>query len=82
MGSGVKTPQEGLKALSSALSQMGLAKRIQVCLMFYLKYYWGQTLASYCSLWILQVIAKARLPIIKFIEKTSGVAFDIRFLAI
>ncbi|KAB2605653.1 non-canonical poly(A) RNA polymerase PAPD7-like [Pyrus ussuriensis x Pyrus communis] len=30
MGSGVKTPQEGLKALSRALSQMGLAKRIQV----------------------------------------------------
>lgn len=46
MGSGVKTPQEGLKALSRALSQMGLAKRIQVCLKFYLKYYCGQTSAS------------------------------------
>ncbi|KAM1101208.1 hypothetical protein ACFX2B_007517 [Malus domestica] len=54
MGSGVKTPQEGLKALSRALSQMGLAKRIQV-------------------------IGKARIPIIKFVEKTSGVAFDISF---
>lgn len=28
---------------------------------------------------ILQVIAKARVPIIKFVEKKSGVAFDIRF---
>ncbi|CAN6694373.1 unnamed protein product [Malus baccata var. baccata] len=54
MGSGVKTPQEGLKALSRALSQMGLAKRIQV-------------------------IGKARVPIIKFVEKTSGIAFDISF---
>ncbi|KAM1857650.1 hypothetical protein ACFX13_007724 [Malus domestica] len=54
MGSCVKTPQEGLKALSRALSQMGLAKRIQV-------------------------IGKARVPIIKFVEKTSGVAFDISF---
>lgn len=54
MGSGVKTPQEGLKALSRALSQMGLAKRIQV-------------------------IGKARVPIIKFVEKTSGIQFDISF---
>lgn len=27
---------------------------------------------------ILQVIAKARVPIVKFVEKKSGVAFDIR----
>lgn len=26
-----------------------------------------------------QVIAKARVPIIKFVEKKSGVSFDIRF---
>lgn len=28
---------------------------------------------------ISQVIGKARVPIVKFVEKTSGVAFDIRF---
>lgn len=28
---------------------------------------------------LLQVIGKARVPIIKFVEKRSGVAFDIRF---
>ncbi|PIA55380.1 hypothetical protein AQUCO_00800265v1 [Aquilegia coerulea] len=50
----VKTPQMGLIALSRALSQKGIAKKIQV-------------------------IAKARVPIIKFIEKRSGVAFDISF---
>ncbi|KAF5183501.1 Non-canonical poly(A) RNA polymerase PAPD5 [Thalictrum thalictroides] len=44
----------GLIALSRALSQKGIAKKIQV-------------------------IAKARVPIIKFIEKRSGVAFDISF---
>ncbi|KAL6205723.1 hypothetical protein ACLB2K_022976 [Fragaria x ananassa] len=54
MRSGIPTPQQGLYALSRALSQMGLAKRIQV-------------------------IAKARVPIIKFVEKTSGIAFDISF---
>ncbi|PRQ31304.1 putative polynucleotide adenylyltransferase [Rosa chinensis] len=54
MRSGIPTPQQGLYALSRALSQMGLAKRIQV-------------------------IAKARVPIIKFEEKTSGIAFDISF---
>ncbi|PQQ00030.1 non-canonical poly(A) RNA polymerase PAPD5 [Prunus yedoensis var. nudiflora] len=48
------TPQQGLQALSRALSQMGLAKKIQV-------------------------IGKARIPIIKFVEKTSGIAFDISF---
>lgn len=25
------------------------------------------------------MIGKARIPIIKFVEKTSGIAFDIRF---
>ncbi|XP_050368629.1 uncharacterized protein LOC126786751 [Argentina anserina] len=54
MRSGIPTPQQGLYALSRALSQMGLAKKIQV-------------------------IAKARVPIIKFVEKTSGIAFDISF---
>ncbi|XP_058095825.1 poly(A) RNA polymerase protein 1 isoform X2 [Magnolia sinica] len=50
----VRTPQIGLHALSRALSQRSIAKKIQV-------------------------IAKARVPIIKFIEKGSGVAFDISF---
>ncbi|XP_008226638.1 PREDICTED: non-canonical poly(A) RNA polymerase PAPD5 [Prunus mume] len=54
MRSGIPTPQQGLQALSRALSQMGLAKKIQV-------------------------IGKARIPIIKFVEKTSGIAFDISF---
>ncbi|KAL3652553.1 hypothetical protein CASFOL_002234 [Castilleja foliolosa] len=54
MGSNVRSPQMGLYALSRALSQRGIAKKIQV-------------------------IAKARVPIIKFFEKKSGVAFDISF---
>jgi len=28
---------------------------------------------------ISQVIGKARVPIVKFVEKRSGIAFDIRF---
>ncbi|KAL0443527.1 UNVERIFIED_CONTAM: Terminal nucleotidyltransferase 4A [Sesamum latifolium] len=54
LGSNVRSPQIGLQALSRALSQRGIAKKIQV-------------------------IAKARVPIIKFVEKKSGVAFDISF---
>ncbi|KAJ6724514.1 POLY(A) RNA polymerase [Salix viminalis] len=54
LGSGLKIPQIGLNALSRALSQKGVAKKIQV-------------------------IAKARVPIIKFVEKRSGVSFDISF---
>ncbi|XP_073286113.1 uncharacterized protein [Primulina huaijiensis] len=54
LGSDVSSPQTGLYALSRALSQSGIAKKIQV-------------------------IAKARVPIIKFVEKKSGVAFDISF---
>ncbi|KAL6570609.1 hypothetical protein OROGR_000159 [Orobanche gracilis] len=54
LGSNVRSPQMGLHALSRALSQRGIAKKIQV-------------------------IAKARIPIIKFVEKRSGVAFDISF---
>ncbi|KAM6600901.1 hypothetical protein CsatA_020510 [Cannabis sativa] len=54
LGSGIQKPQQGLQALSRALSQKSIAKKIQV-------------------------IAKARVPIIKFIEKRSGVAFDISF---
>ncbi|KAK9269742.1 hypothetical protein L1049_001520 [Liquidambar formosana] len=54
LGSDIRTPQIGLQALSRALSQRGIAKKIQV-------------------------IAKARVPIIKFVEKKSGVAFDISF---
>nr|CAN64475.1 hypothetical protein VITISV_017481 [Vitis vinifera] len=54
LGSDIKTPQIGLYALSRALSQKGIAKKIQV-------------------------IAKARVPIIKFVEKRSSVAFDISF---
>ncbi|XP_031406004.1 terminal nucleotidyltransferase 4B isoform X2 [Punica granatum] len=54
IGSGIKTPQLGLQALSKALSQKGIAIKIQV-------------------------IAKARVPIIKFVEKKSKVAFDISF---
>ncbi|XP_077251341.1 nucleotidyltransferase family protein [Tasmannia lanceolata] len=50
----VKAPQIGLQALSKALSQRSIAKKIQV-------------------------IAKARVPIIKFVERQSGVAFDISF---
>ncbi|GMP65773.1 hypothetical protein CsSME_00026433 [Camellia sinensis var. sinensis] len=54
LGSDIKTPQIGLQALARALSQRGIAKKIQV-------------------------IAKARVPIVKFVEKRSGVAFDISF---
>ncbi|XP_062090607.1 uncharacterized protein LOC133796920 [Humulus lupulus] len=54
LGSGILKPQQGLQALSRALSQRSIAKKIQV-------------------------IAKARVPIIKFVEKRSGVAFDISF---
>ncbi|PON31777.1 nucleotidyl transferase, partial [Parasponia andersonii] len=54
LGSGIRNPQQGLQALSRALSQRSVAKKIQV-------------------------IAKARVPIIKFIEKKSDVAFDISF---
>ncbi|KAF5776975.1 putative polynucleotide adenylyltransferase [Helianthus annuus] len=50
----MKTPQMGLYALSKALSQRGVAKKIQV-------------------------IAKARVPIIKFVEKRSGISFDVSF---
>ncbi|KAK8527405.1 hypothetical protein V6N12_054618 [Hibiscus sabdariffa] len=52
--SGIKNPQTGLHALSRALSQRGIAKKMQV-------------------------IAKARVPIVKFVEKKSGVAFDVSF---
>ncbi|KAK7244308.1 hypothetical protein RIF29_39128 [Crotalaria pallida] len=54
LGAGLPNPQMGLNALSRALSQKGIAKKIQV-------------------------IGKARVPIIKFVEKRSGVAFDISF---
>ncbi|XWS09986.1 hypothetical protein CRYUN_Cryun39dG0037100 [Craigia yunnanensis] len=54
LGSGIKNPQTGLHALSRALSQRGIVKKMQV-------------------------IAKARVPIVKFVEKKSGVAFDISF---
>ncbi|KAI3988368.1 hypothetical protein MKX01_012157 [Papaver californicum] len=54
LDSKVRTPQMGLHALSKALSQRGIGKKIQV-------------------------IAKARVPIIKFIERQSGVNFDISF---
>lgn len=57
LGSGIKDPQTGLQGLSRALSQKGIAKKIQV-------------------------IAKARVPIIKFVEKKSGVSFDISFDAV
>lgn len=50
----IRTPQMGLHALSRALSQRGVAKKIQV-------------------------IAKARVPIIKFVEKRSGISFDVSF---
>ncbi|KAI3525162.1 hypothetical protein L2E82_02413 [Cichorium intybus] len=50
----IRTPQLGLHALSRALSQRGVAKKIQV-------------------------IAKARVPIIKFVEKRSGISFDVSF---
>ncbi|XP_020597048.1 non-canonical poly(A) RNA polymerase PAPD5 [Phalaenopsis equestris] len=54
LDSKVKTPQTGLYALARALSQKGIAKK-------------------------LQVIPKARVPIVKFVEKRSGIAFDISF---
>ncbi|KAG7534119.1 polymerase nucleotidyl transferase domain [Arabidopsis thaliana x Arabidopsis arenosa] len=52
--SGLTNPQLGLRALSRALSQRGIAKN-------------------------LVVIAKARVPIIKFVEKKSNIAFDLSF---
>ncbi|XP_022886672.1 non-canonical poly(A) RNA polymerase PAPD5-like isoform X2 [Olea europaea var. sylvestris] len=54
LGSEIRSPQLGLQALSRALSQKGIAKKIQV-------------------------IARARVPIVKFVEKKSGVSFDISF---
>lgn len=54
LDSKVKNPQTGLYALSRALSQKGIAKKMQV-------------------------ISKARVPIVKFVEKQSGIAFDISF---
>ncbi|CAL1372252.1 unnamed protein product [Linum trigynum] len=54
LNSHVVSPQTGLQALSRALSQRGIAKKILV-------------------------IAKARVPIIKFVEKRSGISFDISF---
>ncbi|XP_031120101.1 terminal nucleotidyltransferase 4B [Ipomoea triloba] len=54
LGSDIRSPQIGLHALSKALSQKGIAKKIQV-------------------------IAKARVPIIKFVEKESCISFDISF---
>ncbi|CAN4117708.1 unnamed protein product [Withania somnifera] len=54
LGSEIRSPQIGLQALSRALSQKGVAKKIQV-------------------------ISKARVPIIKFVEKKSGISFDISF---
>ncbi|KAH9650738.1 nucleotidyltransferase family protein [Citrus sinensis] len=54
MESGIHNPATGLQALSTALLQRGIAKKIQV-------------------------IAKARVPIVKFFEKKSGVSFDISF---
>lgn len=54
LNSNIKTPQLGLQALARALSQKGIAKKIQV-------------------------IGKARVPIIKFIEKVTDVAFDVSF---
>nr|XP_043623972.1 terminal nucleotidyltransferase 4B [Erigeron canadensis] len=52
--SDIRSPQMGLRALSRALSQRGVAKQIQV-------------------------IGKARVPIIKFVEKRSGISFDVSF---
>ncbi|CAL1414189.1 unnamed protein product [Linum trigynum] len=54
LNSHVVSPQTGLHALSRALSQRGIAKKILV-------------------------IAKARVPIIKFVEKRSGISFDLSF---
>ncbi|KAL0925699.1 hypothetical protein M5K25_004065 [Dendrobium thyrsiflorum] len=54
LDSRVKTPQTGLYALARALSQKGIAKKMQV-------------------------ISKARVPIVKFVEKQSGIAFDMSF---
>ncbi|KAH0468145.1 hypothetical protein IEQ34_003178 [Dendrobium chrysotoxum] len=54
LDSKVKTPQTGLYALARALSQKGIAKKMQV-------------------------ISKARVPIVKFVEKQSGIAFDMSF---
>ncbi|CAN6842285.1 unnamed protein product [Brassica oleracea] len=51
---GITNPQLGLKALSRALSQRGIAKNILV-------------------------IVKARVPIIKFVEKKSNISFDLSF---
>ncbi|KAL9232429.1 hypothetical protein vseg_007543 [Gypsophila vaccaria] len=52
--SNIRSPQIGLQALSRALSQKGIAKKIQV-------------------------IGKARVPIIKFVEKVTDVQFDVSF---
>ncbi|KAK1416762.1 hypothetical protein QVD17_25878 [Tagetes erecta] len=54
LGSHIQTPQMGLRALSRALSERGVAKKIQV-------------------------LGKARVPIIKFVETRSEISFDISF---
>ncbi|MFS7910719.1 putative polynucleotide adenylyltransferase [Helianthus anomalus] len=82
----MKTPQMGLYALSKALSQRGVAKKIQVEVFGSFKT--GLFLPSsdvdvrrsilLVSYWNRSVIAKARVPIIKFVEKRSGISFDVR----
>ncbi|KAK9674452.1 hypothetical protein RND81_12G233500 [Saponaria officinalis] len=89
--SNIRSPQIGLQALSRALSQKGIAKKIQghqehqkvevvfslVCL-----YCWilpnlsRHPFIKYC---LVYVIGKARVPIIKFVEKVTDVAFDLSF---
>lgn len=78
--SGLTNPQLGLRALSRALSQRGIAKNIVVFSSFF--YLMGNILERswfIISPLIVQVIAKARVPIIKFVEKKSNIAFDLRF---
>ena len=54
LGSGAKDPATCLKALATALSRAGAARRVQL-------------------------IAKARVPIVKFEERPSGFQFDVSF---
>eukprot|EP00850_Spirogloea_muscicola_P014783 SM000108S14227 [mRNA] locus=s108:310432:315393:+ [translate_table: standard] len=60
------SPQQGLRALSNALMRQSMAKRMQV----------GHVAEQ---VMFTLVIAKARVPIIKFIEKESQIHFDVSF---
>lgn len=84
--SGLPNPQIGLNAISKSLSQRSMAKKIQVwsgysniTVFVPIKNIVQILITGVLVLYLSQVIGKARVPIIKFVEKRSGLSFDIRF---